>query len=234
MQILSLFPECSIAVTDKDDGGIVSVAQLQDMLEQSGVKLRTLIIPTHQHSTNIIAIDQTFSTHRGEVVADGLMTDEKGIGLAHRVADCCPIVILDRRKRVLMTLHAGWRGMTLGLVGMGILSLQAKYRSSTKDLWMWIGPCIQKASYLSAEVPLQLQFFPWKSHIHVRDDGFHVDLPGFAFDEARRMGIDEDHIINDGRDTYEQSQVFFSHQRAVREQNVADDQRFSVTAWLVQ
>ncbi len=234
MQTLSLFPECSIAVTTKDDGGIVSVPQLQDILEQSGLKMRSLIVPSHQHATNIASVDLSLSSPNKEIIADGLVTDAKSVVLAHRVADCCPIVILDRRKRVLMTLHAGWRGMTLGIVGMGILTLQAKYRSSIADLWVWLGPCIQKASYLSADVPMQLQFAPWKPHIHVRDDGFHVDLPGFAFDEARRLGVDESHIINDGRDTYEMSEVFFSHRRAVREQNIGDDQRFAVCAWLVQ
>lgn len=234
MQLLSLFPECSIAITTKDDGGIVSVALLQDLLEQAEVKARSVIIPSHQHATNIVAVSMPVTTQYKEIVADGLMTDEKSVVLAHRVADCCPIVLLDRRKRVLMILHAGWRGMTLGLVGMGILTLQAKYRSNVDDLWMWIGPCIQKASYLSPDVPLQLQFSPWKPHIHVRDDGFHVDLPGFAFDEARRLGINETHIINDGRDTYTLPDVFFSHKRAITEQNISDDQRFAVCAWLVQ
>lgn len=233
MQVLSLFPECSIAITTKDDGGIVSIPQLQDILEQGGVKLRGLSLPSHQHATNIAEVNLPITELNKNLTADGLMTDEKQVALAHRLADCCPVVILDQRKRLLLTLHAGWRGMTLGIVGMGILTLQAKYRSNVSDLWVWIGPCIQKESYLSREVPLQVQFTPWKNHIHVRENGFHVDLPGFAFDEARRLGVDESHIINDGRDTYKEGNVFFSHQRAVNEQNIADDQRFAVVAWLV-
>lgn len=232
MQILSLFPECSIAVTTKADGGIVSVAQFQDMLEQEGVHPRALVIPSHVHATTIESIQLPTSGTK-EIVADGLMTQERNVVLAHRVADCCPIVILDRKKKALTTLHAGWRGSTLGIIGMGILSLQATYKSHIDDIWIWIGPCIQKDSYISREVPVQSQFAPWKNHIHVRDDGFHVDLPGFAFEEAVRLGVDETHIINDGRDTYTEREIFFSHKRAVDEQNIADDQRFVVAAWLV-
>lgn len=233
MQVLSLFPECSIAITTKDDGGIVSIAQLQDLLEQSGVKIRGLALPAHQHAVSISEVNLPLTDDKKNISADGLMTDEKLVVLAHRVADCCPIVILDRRKRLLLTLHAGWRGMTLGIVGMGLLSLQAKYRSNPDDIWVYIGPCIQKESYKSGEVPVQIQFAPWKNHIHVREDGFHVDLPGFAYDEARRLGISESHIINDGRDTYKEADTFFSHQRAVTDQNIADDQRFAVASWLV-
>lgn len=233
MQFLSLFPECSIAISNKDDGGIVSVAQYTDLLEQGGVHPRALAIPTHQHATTIKPISFPLSADDKEIVSDGLMTQEKGVVLAHRLADCCPVIILDRRKRALMTLHAGWRGMTLGIVGMGILTLQATYHSHIDDIWMWIGPCIQKESYISSDVPVQSQFYPWKNHIHVRDDGFHIDLPGFVFDEARRLGIDDTHIINDGRDTYTETDVFFSHKRAVDEQNIAEDQRFAVSAWLV-
>lgn len=233
MQVLSLFPECAIAITTKQDGGIVSVAQFQDLLEQNGVKVRNLVIPSHQHGTEIAEVRQQLSGTLKDVFADGLMTDERMAVLTHRVADCCPIIILDRKKKLLLALHAGWRGMTLGIVGMGILTLQARYRSNLADLWMWIGPCIQKESYISSEVPMQIQFNPWKNHIHVRDDGFHVDLPGFAFAEALRLGIEEAHIINDGRDTFTESDTFFSHRRAVTEQNIADDQRFAVAAWLV-
>lgn len=234
MQLLSIFPECSIAISTKDDGGIVSLAQLQAILEQQGAKLRGVVIPSHQHSTNIAQVDYPLPLELKEVGADALITDEKMVGLAHRVGDCCPIVILDRRKRVLLTMHAGWRGMTLGLVGMGILTMQAKYRSAVTDLWMWIGPCIQKNSYVSPDVPMQLQFAPWKPHIHVRDDGFHVDLPGFAFDEGVRLGLDPGHIINDGRDTYAETEIFYSHRRAVKQQDIGEDQRFAVCAWLIQ
>lgn len=233
MQILSLFPECSIGITTKVDGGVVSVAQFQDMLEQAGVKPRALVIPSHIHGTTIIDIQLPLESGSKEIVSDGLMTQERQVILAHRLADCCPVVVLDRKKKALATLHAGWRGMTMGIVGMGILSLQAQYRSHINDIWVWVGPCIQKDSYISQDVPLQSQFTPWKNHIHVRDDGYHVDLPGFVFDEARRLGIDESHIINDGRDTYVESEIFFSHKRAVDEQNIADDQRFVVSAWLV-
>lgn len=233
MQLLSLFPECQIAITTKADGGIVSAAQLSDLLEQSDAKLRGLVVPSHRHATGIAEITLPLTPEQKDVAVDGLVTDEKLVGLVHRVADCCPIVLLDRRRRVLMTLHAGWRGMTLGMVGMGILTLQAKYRSTPQDLWMWIGPSIQKDSYLSPEVPVQLQFLPWKNHIHVREDGFHVDLPGFAFSQATSLGIEPDHIINDGRDTFTEKDAFFSHQRAVKEQNIGDDQRFAVISWLV-
>ena len=232
MQVLSLFPECSIAISTKDDGGVVSVAQYQDMLEQAGVKPRALVIPTHAHATTITPIEIPLSADHKDINADGLMTQDKLVVLAHRFGDCCPVIILDRRKRALMALHAGWRGMTTGIVGMGILTMQAVYHSSPVDIWVWIGPCIQKDSYTNHDVPLQMQLPQWKNHIHVRDDGFHVDLPGFVFDEARRLGIDETHIINDGRDTYTETETFFSHRKAVDEQDVNLDQRFVVAAWL--
>ncbi len=233
MQLLSLFPECSIAITTKEDGGIVSVNQLQDLLEERSIKPRTVVLPSHSHATHICEVTFPLSAENKEINADGLITDEKQVVLAHRVADCCPIVILDRRKRILVTLHAGWRGMTQGIVGMGLLTLQAKGRSNLNDIWVWIGPCIQKDSYLSSQVPLQTQLASWKNHIHVRDDGFHVDLPGYAFDEVMKLGVSADHIISDGRDTFLERDAFFSHSRAVIEQNVTDDQRFVIAAWLV-
>lgn len=232
MQILSLFPECAIAITTKDDGGVVSQAQLSDLLEQAGVRPRAIVLPTHQHASLIKTIELPLKSEDKELAADGLQTQEKEVVLAHRLGDCCPIIILDRKKRALSALHAGWRGMTAGIVGLGILSLQAEYRSHVDDLWIWIGPCVQKDSYLSPNVPVQAQLPAWKNHIHVREDGFHVDLPGFVFDEALRLGVDETHIINDGRDTFKENTVFFSHSRSVREQNVNDDQRFVVAAWL--
>lgn len=221
-----------IALTTRDDGGIVSQAQLQDVLEQSGTRVRAIVLPSHQHATQMYEVTSPFDIPK-EIVADGLMTQEKMVVLAHRLADCCPLVVLDRRKRALCVLHAGWRGMTLGIVGLGILSLRAHYHSRLEDVWVWIGPCIQKESYISQSVPVQSQLLPWKKHIHVRENGFHVDLPGFAFEEAMRLGVHETHIINDGRDTFTESSLLFSHRRAIEQQDVTADQRFVVAAWLV-
>lgn len=233
MQVISPFPECTLGITTKADGGIVSLAQFQDLLLVAGITPRALVIPRHAHATQITPIALPLDQTAKELVCDGLMTSEKNVVLAHRVADCCPIIMLDRRKRALATLHGGWKGLTLGIVGMGILTLKAGNNSRNEDLWVWIGPCIQKDSYICNSLPVQFQLEPWKTHIHVREDGYHIDLPGFIFDECRRLGVDENHIINDGRDTYKESEIFYSHRRAVVTEDVNEDQRFVVSAWLV-
>lgn len=55
--------------------------------------------------------------------ADALVTDAVGVVLAVRIADCVPIVVAG--PRAIAAIHAGWRGVASGVVGVAIAALRA-------------------------------------------------------------------------------------------------------------
>jgi hypothetical protein len=79
--------------------------------------------------------------------ADGLMTDEPGVLLGIQTADCIPVLVADRKRRVVAAFHAGWRGTAKRIVEMGVGRMRLEYGSRPEDLTAAIGPGIGACCY---------------------------------------------------------------------------------------
>ena len=79
--------------------------------------------------------------------ADAVATDQPGIALEIRVADCVPLFVIDPARRVVALAHAGWRGTLAGMGARLIEALAARFGSRPSDLRVWIGPCIGPECY---------------------------------------------------------------------------------------
>lgn len=82
---------------------------------------------------------------------DGLMTDVPGVLLAVGVADCVPVIVADRRRKVVAAFHAGWRGTLARIVERGIGRMRLRYGSKPEDLVAAIGPSIGPCCYAIGE-----------------------------------------------------------------------------------
>ncbi len=78
---------------------------------------------------------------------DGLITDEPGILLAVQTADCIPVLVADKKKRVVGAFHAGWRGTVQRIVENGVGRMRLLYGSKPEDLIAAIGPGIGACCY---------------------------------------------------------------------------------------
>ena len=85
----------------------------------------------------------------GEPLAagDALVTAEPGILLTIRTADCLPVLLVDRRLRVMAAVHAGWRGTLAGVVEKTARELRRLYNSRPEDLVAALGPAIGPCCY---------------------------------------------------------------------------------------
>ncbi|HEV2322816.1 MAG TPA: peptidoglycan editing factor PgeF [Terracidiphilus sp.] len=83
--------------------------------------------------------------------ADGLMTDEPGLLLAIMTADCIPVLVADRSRRVVAAFHAGWRGTVKRIVECGVGRLRLEFGSRPEDLIAAIGPGIGGCCYAVGE-----------------------------------------------------------------------------------
>jgi YfiH family protein len=83
--------------------------------------------------------------------ADGLMTDEPGLLLGIQTADCIPVLVADRKRRVVAAFHAGWRGTVKRIVEAGIGRMRLEFGSWPEDLIAAIGPGIGPCCYAVGE-----------------------------------------------------------------------------------
>jgi YfiH family protein len=82
---------------------------------------------------------------------DGLMTSEPGVLLGIQTADCIPVLVADRRRRVVAAFHAGWRGTVKRIVENGIGRMRMEFGSRPEDLVAAIGPGIGACCYAVGE-----------------------------------------------------------------------------------
>jgi YfiH family protein len=82
---------------------------------------------------------------------DGLMTDRPGILLGVQTADCTPVLVADRKRKVVAAFHAGWRGTVRRIIEKGIGRMRLEFGSKPEDLIAAVGPSIGACCYQVGE-----------------------------------------------------------------------------------
>ena len=75
-------------------------------------------------------------------VADAIASDDPSIALVVRVADCAPMLIGDRRRKVVAAVHAGWRSTMQRIAPAAVETLAKRFGSRPDDLVVAVGPCL--------------------------------------------------------------------------------------------
>jgi YfiH family protein len=78
---------------------------------------------------------------------DGIITDQTGIAVGVKTADCVPILIVDKIKRIIGVVHAGWRGTALKIAAKAVMRFREDFSSETGDMVAAIGPSIGPCCY---------------------------------------------------------------------------------------
>ncbi len=79
--------------------------------------------------------------------ADGLLTDHPGELLGVQVADCIPVLVADKKKKIVAAFHAGWRGTVQRIVERGVGRMRLEFDSNPRDLIAAVGPGVGPCCY---------------------------------------------------------------------------------------
>ena len=102
---------------------------------------------------------------------DALVTDQPGVTVAVRTADCAPVLVYDRHRGAVAAIHAGWRGAVAGIVPKTIQMMVSRFSIAESDLRVSIGPSAGPCCYEVDEAvlaPLRSGCSEWPSVL--RDD----------------------------------------------------------------
>lgn len=103
------------------------------------------------HGADVVQADTICADGSGTVpVGDALVTNQRGIPLLVRVADCVPVLLADADAGVIGAAHAGRVGLVAGVVPATVAALRERGATSLRA---WIGP---RAGGCCYEVPDQM------------------------------------------------------------------------------
>lgn len=99
------------------------------------------------HSSEVVCTTTPRPPDMPHLRADAMLTDQPGVTLYMRFADCVPVFLYDPHRRVVGMVHAGWQGTVNRVVSKTVQVMQAKYNSRPGDLLAGIGPSIGPHHY---------------------------------------------------------------------------------------
>jgi hypothetical protein len=148
---------------------------------------------------------------------DALVTDQPGIMVAVRTADCVPILMHDPKRRVVAAVHAGWRGAVAGIVPKTLTLLESRFGSQPEQIRISIGPSAGLCCYEVDEPVLDrlCRGFPaWNNVVRMKGKAkAHLDLKMLVKEQAQASGIDPKSITTVNLCTICHEDLFFSYRR---------------------
>jgi YfiH family protein len=117
----------------------------------------------HRSRTLILGSPQRGLARYSSFRFDSMITNQPGIALGVRTADCLPLLLLDPERKVIGAVHAGWRG-TVEKISQKVVGRMSKsFGTKPANLQAGIGPAIGRCCYEVGEdvVSAFRSSFPW-------------------------------------------------------------------------
>jgi len=154
------------------------------------------------HGTQVVNLDRPLSKPE----ADAAITTIKNRVCAIRVADCMPVLLAEENGAVIGAAHAGWRGLSAGVLentvrGMGVTG---------KSIVAWLGPAIGPRVYEVGD-EVRAAFEEKEAFSATRPGHWLLDLYAVARARLRACGVER--ICGGDYCTYSDPARFFSYRR---------------------
>lgn len=137
---------------------------------------------------------------------DALISDQAGVSVGVKTADCVPILLVDPSIPAVAAIHAGWRGSAENIVAAAVRQMAARWKTRPENLRAAIGPSIGVCCY-EVGVEVANRFERWVPVTKNR----HLDLPAVNERQLRDAGVAD--IWKSGECTFCATDRFFSFRR---------------------
>ncbi len=117
-----------------------------------GIDPRSIVVSKQVHKTNLRLVTEK---DRGKGLylprdydeIDGLITNQPGITLVTKYADCVPLFLVDTRNKAIGLTHSGWRGTVKKIGKLTVEEMKEQFGTEPEDLVAVIGPSICSDCY---------------------------------------------------------------------------------------
>lgn len=135
------------------------------------------------------------SDNKNHVTGDALVSQKK-VFLSIKTADCLPILLYDSQQKIIAAIHAGWKGLKLGIIEKTVEKV-VSIGGELHHVFCTIGPHIRDCCY---SVPYErvLQFNRDKKRkgtfAQKRRLSWFLNLEAIAFSKLISLGVKKENI----------------------------------------
>ncbi len=202
---------CGMGSNDKKENVLKN---LESVSKKMGCKKEYLITLNQKHSNEVICFSSD-SDVKNKISGDAIVSKVKNVGIGILTADCASIFFYDPKKKIVSSVHAGWKGALNGIIKNTVKKFN-ELNSKNKDLIAVVGPCINKKNY-----NVKNDFFKKFIDKDKKNEMFFdkIDKENYIFDLRKYINkeiynLDIKNIENIEKDTFSDSEFFYSYRRS--------------------
>jgi len=177
---------------------------------------KRLVLLNQIHSNKFYCIKKNYKFNKKKLKGDALITDVKNIAIGILTADCVPILIYDKNRKIISAIHAGWKGAYKGITNK-VVKFLIKKGSDPEDLIVAIGPCISKKNY-EVQKDFKDKFIKKnkqnKKFFNKRKKKTYFSLNNYIYSQLKKLNVKNLEIIK--KDTFDSNNNFFSARRSIQ------------------
>jgi len=137
----------------------------------------------------------------GLLEGDAMITDQPGILLIIKTADCLPVFLVDVEGKTIAAVHCGWKGTKKRVLQKTVGAMKSSFGSVPESILVAMGPCIASSCYevgedvLSEFVQTGLSRDVFQKHPK-RENKYFLDLNKANRIQLTEVGVQEENIIS--------------------------------------
>tara|TARA_B110001452_G_C15229696_1_gene426040 strand:- start:153 stop:914 length:762 start_codon:yes stop_codon:yes gene_type:complete len=178
-------------------------------------KSKKIVLLNQSHSNKFYYIDKNSILNGNKFDGDALITNKKKLPIAILTADCAPVLIFDKKNKMIAAVHAGWKGAYKDII-IKVIKFMVKKGCSPKDITAAIGPCISLKNY-EIKKDFMKKFIKKnnKNKIFFKriNNRNFFSLNKYIHSQLKSLDIKKIDIIN--KDTFNIKNNFFSARRSI-------------------
>lgn len=170
------------------------------------------------HGTDALILDHPVKVgEEFEGGWDAIVTNQQGLLVTVRTADCVPVLLASPQYRIVAAVHAGWRGAVDGIVSKTLEAMQARFGCTMDSIHMAIGPSAGPCCYEVDQAvidPVQKNCSNWQTVLSLAgSQRGNLDLKGLVRQQAVASGLKPDQVHLLRLCTICRADLFFSYRR---------------------
>jgi YfiH family protein len=179
--------EFNIAHVDKD--------KILDVLNLHGEY--KIILGRQEHGDNVFVDTDKQKSQGLRIIpnTDAIITNVPRTIIVLYTADCVPVFIFDKNKKIISIVHSGYKGTIKKIVPKVIAELTNQFNSKKKDLLVYMGPSIGRCCYYARNEEREVIFKKYfDDYLKLVDGKYHLDLSGSLENDILNAGIPKSNI----------------------------------------